>query len=761
MDIMHLTRFLAYLDTLHDFCGPRNKLISRNDILKLVQGAFGYKSVEDVYPIIEGIGRPLYNRLSRQLHELYQYGSGSFSTFEQNTFDFVATIHKHHNHVDNVIEIEIPRNGFDQRLQDISTDYVLYDTSVLTYDYICKTLQKYITVTMATNWDGDGNNTNVEKACRDDRLNLEFALSKERKELSSFDFLAIKDDMIFSIIKNDVQGMSWRSIQEELSKTLNVRMYTIHMGKPQSMMNMFKRFLQYSSSLPLRQLVGRLTDVKRSGDWLQLEAMDPLSKIHKDMVLYTVDTPLAARCLLKDQVAIVTHKRPGNDKINVRIVGKFKVSDAIIQAKEQEERWYNDTMNASWILNRNDIPIVSRLLQQLLDLVNELSKDGWAELEQTTLDDTLIRKDMEYRLYPFNKLLQQKKNKAFAFLTYMYTALSSNLTTTKSVLASWRKTDKRQVKSNDTINTRKANKRQQQPDETMTLRKRVKRGGAVYSDFTDTIKRLQRKKAFFENVLFLHPIEMINSLVLDNLTNDITELIAYIKRIPKQYTIDIFETIINKGNIDDKCPIASMIYSTFMELHDIKDLLNRKTGRNISFRYGDTEENYDRLVNNVNSTYGDTVSWVKRVVAVPLFQETRDSISGSSKIVNDIMKQQNGGKGESEIQDETIIASAGNLKRESPFVRAVFDRKEYYNVATNTYVIPITEYFIAILIRDMFFERFKSMEFALVAKRGSRSPMSEPTVRTQSPVVVEAPLSASLEKVTKAKGKRADLSNLS
>lgn len=762
-----LTRFVAYLDTLHDFCGTRNKLISRADILHYVRQAFGYKNIDlIVKDVIFNVSEPLRSKLRVQMSQLYDYHPGAFNTFEQNMFDFVSTLDRYNKGgLENVIEIDIKKNVLDNRLKNISMNYVIYDTSALSYEYICNILRKNITVTMATNWDGDGNNTNVSPGCRDDKLNLTFGLEKANNELSSLDQVLISDDKILAKLNGVYTELAWNKIQQELSNTLNVKTYSIHMKHPKSIMKTFKRFLQIPESATKisTDIVGRITDVKRSGDWLQLQSMEPLATIrdHNDMVLYTVDTPLAARSLLKNRVAIVTKKNPGKDTVNVRIVGNVQQNKTITESKLKEAADYESTFKASWVVTapaRNTA--LGNLLRELAAIIDELISRGWTDIKIDVLDTTKLKSDMGYYVYPVDQALKQKQNEAVAFLIDMYVTIQHIIDKSADIEREWQ----------SRFATKRTRTRRPSPIETRA-RKRTMRGGMGQQGFIELLARTQSMKTFFTEYMRLQSIDNKSVLIFQNLAKDITALRTYVSAIPNKYQRegqDLFATIKLKGTIDDKCAISSSVYGIMNELSSIADLIeHRDRARIISFNYGRTEIDYDRFVTVINDTYtntrfhaASTLSYGNDVI-VSIMQRGFDrSAAGMiNRFLVSITKLKKGGAAHAQVNRKTnmIYASSENLNNESPLIRAFFHRHEYLSERMGLYVIPVVEYFIAILIRDMFFEKYKytcfddysPCPYAPAAARSRGRVRSAPTGRSDvERTQLDAPLSASVGRRT-------------
>lgn len=209
-----------------------------------------------------------------------------------------------------------------------------------------------------------------------------------------------------------------------------------------------------------------------------------------------------------------------------------------------------------------------------------------------------------------------------------------------------------------------------------------------------------------------------------------------------------------------------------MELAEVSDLIpHTRTGRNPSFHYGRTEVDYERFVSTMNKSYLDTIHYAKSAM---VHGSTVNSylasgfVGDDQRIVNlnkkhasefliSIATGQSGGAPSASLNRRmgTIIATSKQLLSESPFIRSVFHRAEYVAAERpGIYVIPVAEYFIAILIRDMFLEKYKytcydarsPCPYGPAAARSRGLVKSLPDLREnteiRSPIV--APLSASL-----------------
>ena len=83
-NLKYLTTFLGYLDTLHDFCGARNDVVSISVIKEFART----DAVKEAYNKLQTL--PNVNK--NQIEALYNYKSFIYSSFEHNILEFVKNI---------------------------------------------------------------------------------------------------------------------------------------------------------------------------------------------------------------------------------------------------------------------------------------------------------------------------------------------------------------------------------------------------------------------------------------------------------------------------------------------------------------------------------------------------------------------------------------------------------------------------------------------------------------------------------------------
>lgn len=590
------TKFLAYLDTLHDFCGARNKIIPIQVMRGYVASAFGFKDESDAIRSIHSHVRT--DELRKQAADLFYYRAGKFNTFEQNVVDFVMTVSRmERGDAENVVEINIKKNVESEHLKALIPTNVVYDTSVLSYDYICNKLNEKISVTMATNWDGDGTNINLPRTCEDDQTSHEFRLSKDYNELSTLNDIIIKGNTVSTVVGGKKYSMTWDQIQEELHGFLNVKSYVLNVKDPSKIKQLFRNFLQITPTqdrnISFINTVGRITDVKRSGDWLQLQAMTTLrTKLpttHKDMMLYTVDTPLAARALSVNETAVVTYAPPGKGEINVRIIGNTDLSPDMFKAKTAELEGYKElVLGRSWLKTEEDI---GKLISNLNELIYKIVATKWRSKKELAKELAIAEQirvdDLGHLTYPITDFLRQKHIQILSFLIHMSTLLQ-HLQKHRKVL--------RYQEASSTKRQKVAEKK----DPSQAL-----------------LKEIREMKSYFTDILRLPSIDMINVLDPNSLADDITAVTSYIENIPDVFTKDLIHHITSYKS-SSTTPITNHVHYMMNEMADLhRDLYisNDRTEQTRIPKYsiGRSEANYRKYASAVNTVICDTQYHMKEI----------------------------------------------------------------------------------------------------------------------------------------------------
>lgn len=355
------TRIKAYLDSLHDFCGERNKLIPQDVMKSYIRSAFGLDMRLDTQlsklRTFVSNGEKL-QKLEVQLTQLFNYNAGRFASFEKNMMDFVMDLQNSVLQKKSVIlEFDIAKTDTDYQFNAIVPKMIIYDTSDFSYDYICNKMNKRIVITTATNWDADGKHSHIPELCDIDKTQVTASLSKQKQELSTLQYIeATKNNITvyFDNNKTDGETIDWDNIITELQNNLNVVTYTKIISS-QEMRDTFRRLLRIpkGKNVSIHDIVGKVIDVKRSGDWLQLKSMIELAKHadgqkEKNYILATRDIPLAAHALSENETAMLTTSRAG--LVNVRIVGTPKMSLQVKTMKIKELKNLVSTLQKSWVI---------------------------------------------------------------------------------------------------------------------------------------------------------------------------------------------------------------------------------------------------------------------------------------------------------------------------------------------------------------------------------------------------------------------------
>lgn len=728
-DQVNFTRYLAYLDTLHDFCGSRNKLIPIQNMRNFVGLAFGYKSEHDAIATITNIIRT--DALRKQAADLFYYRSGKFNTFEQNVVDFVMSLSRNlSGDMENVVEINIKKNASSDVLSSLIPPHVIYDTSVLSYDYICNTLKNKISVTMATNWDGDGTNINIPAPCKDNQTTtLTFGLQNKEGETSTLQEIGIERNNIYTIYSKKKESIKWEQIQEELNGVMNVKSYVGNIKDFSSIKSLFRKLLQIEPGQEKNyiDIIGRITDVKRSGDWLQLEAMKTLktqSPIHKDMILYTVDTPLAARTLSTNETAIVTYAPPGRGEINVRLIGNTKLTPVMLKEKQAELQFYRSIIKSSWLSGKlstnsgSDIVSMDDILSKLSTLIYKTVNDRWREkkvLMSNLADAENLRvDDLRNMMFSANDFLRQKHIQILVFLMYMYVLL--------------RHLDKNKTKhsfkhSLETTST----------------------------DSQQLLKDIRVIKTYVTEELQIPSMDLIRILDFSVLKKDINALKTLIDTIPSSFSSEMIKIVSHFVPKSDT-PITNYVYYMMKEIVDLQDLSN-KHERNPKYTIQGSEARYRKYAAAVQSVQTDVKYYSNGIYHIDKhFMYMKSFKNKTDELANLVKKTMKGGARADqkynqlfdisvasghyylvfllynifidrsaftfELQNvpdiptrpRTRVSRSGiahvpyvKLLEDSPFMQDYF--ASFPISVTGMLSIPVAEYMFAMLLRDMFLQR--------------------------------------------------------
>ena len=440
------TRLRAYFDSLHDFCGDRNKLIPNNVMMKYIRDAFGsdmtlehQTSLMHRFLSEHKVDQARLLKLTLQFKQLFNYGSGEFSSFERNVMDFVIQVQNVTSLSKNVIlELETGKDVKDPVLNTIVPNKVVYDTSDLSYEYICNVMEKNIVTTTATYWDADGKQSHVPIACNNDRKDIVAKLSHDDGELSTLSGIEAGKNHINVMIKskpNVKRSIDFAHIANDLQNSLNVATYT-HIISSKHMRNTFRNLLDIAETASTKEIAGKVTDVKRSGDWLQLKSMIAIAKERASpdsYILATRDIPLAAHAICERATSLVTNHR--NNVINIRVVGAASMTPELRASKIQELQFFEQILANNWVQQLRDKHVATKielvrecLFNTIVHMTQQWDSPGFVKTNASSVSPVAV-----YR---------QKLLHIMCFVIYLYlivTYLTRQYASVMSMMRSQRK----------------------------------------------------------------------------------------------------------------------------------------------------------------------------------------------------------------------------------------------------------------------------------------------------------------------------------
>lgn len=317
----NFVRVLGALDTLHDFCGSRNKVIAKSVIIEyaIEKSPQTKLAFEEMRKLVLKNGS-----LVEQLESLKGYKAGKFASFEHNILEFtkkvVSIINPAEEPVEAVFEFNRDvkkNNAFMRKIMnnfipttEFDTDVkngLIIDTSLISFDILCENAD--ILQTTASQFDKEGSDISQivvkgdkDRVCVEQTKPIQspYGLSKAAGELMSFNDLIIKNDLKLHI-NNDAIKVDPKDITK---LGLGVKTYTdlidkLHKGKALDRLTKFYNMYGINTSTDVTGQIHKVFDIKRFGDWGQIASYTHARDFFKDGLSYfvTLDRPAAARAV--------------------------------------------------------------------------------------------------------------------------------------------------------------------------------------------------------------------------------------------------------------------------------------------------------------------------------------------------------------------------------------------------------------------------------------------------------------------------------
>lgn len=312
-DVVALRRFMAYLDSLHDFCGSRADLLTADYVISLCKRIFGYShTVGDVANMIMrqiGVDVGTNPDLKMTIERLLDYKSHREPTFERTILSFIkqyktlkgSPVSEKEYEVLKVFNKNCKRpTGVDLECSKIRTflnsEYSTVDTNMLNMNAVCK--MNRVLKTVASYWDSDGNRVEYTGCDQPDTvMNVMYELTRENGDVIAYNRIGIHDDAIKLTMGDQVRQESFANFAEY--RGMNVRSYAAFIGN-QELNAKLQSLLGIQATDNLQTKAAKIFDVKRSGDWLQVEATNRIAHDRSypgGCILHTIDIPCVARAI--------------------------------------------------------------------------------------------------------------------------------------------------------------------------------------------------------------------------------------------------------------------------------------------------------------------------------------------------------------------------------------------------------------------------------------------------------------------------------
>ena len=332
-NLKYLTTFLGYLDTLHDFCGARNDVVSISVIKEFART----DAVKEAYNKLQTL--PNVNK--NQIEALYNYKSFIYSSFEHNILEFVKNIiteidpdifpneeiYNIGNKTSFTVNAQFSLLHKSQQGLDTKIGYFI-DTSLISDKMICDQKKQSIPIniieTTASIIDKEGKTKNADCTNRDFiDLPNPYGLAKDDGELMGFYNINLNKEkiMIKPSIRSNFEEININSLRQMQS---GVKVYSevlkgIYERRKLST-NAYKVFKTYhidtgdgaqNATIQAR----RMFDIKRLGDWGQIAVCSSIKEGLNSKFFVTIDRPAVARSITKKVDTILTTRDKEGYKI--------------------------------------------------------------------------------------------------------------------------------------------------------------------------------------------------------------------------------------------------------------------------------------------------------------------------------------------------------------------------------------------------------------------------------------------------------------
>jgi hypothetical protein len=345
-------RFLAALDTLHDFCGSRNTAVAKAVVIK-----YAVPNQDELLKFINAVPVEDKTDIKNHAESLLNFEKHGHPSFEHSMLKFVKTIfeiygmstpevsHIMLNNHDRQQFLEIMKSFYPDN--DDDSDYIRYVADKggkIPDEVLCggRTQKTRIVDTAATVFDNRGHSAETKGVCREMIKINEFGLDKDANELMQYDKVRIRTDEIH--LGNRVIKLSdLKRLQMGVTVYSEVLGHFIDRTRLYAATNSVLETLHINEDFPENTVgavgnrVRAIFDYKRCGDWLQIQSCIPLQAAAADSKKYiylTADIPAVARAIsvklpgteMRHGIPVIHSTTKGDNTYKVTTYGEVKLT---------------------------------------------------------------------------------------------------------------------------------------------------------------------------------------------------------------------------------------------------------------------------------------------------------------------------------------------------------------------------------------------------------------------------------------------------
>ena len=372
-----MNAFMAYLDTLHDFCGARANSIIDN-ILVIKYARIGLKDRLKSFRVNDEVSA---NNIAHvlgfersdkaivdQIYALLNYHCYTCKSFEYNVLDFVEKYNFRTSGEVYKQTVEMLKgidNNYEKSVSSTVANYLpivdlVVDTSHVKFDTLCESSGTKIRITTASYMDSDGNTVNSGKCGQNDTdMGKTYGLSTDDGDTMGFHSIVVNG----SRIDLHADGNNTTSLDAlKLAKnTFNVGAYAQfikNLNTTSGSVAGFKKLIGIPNDIgtdrDLTHSICKIFDMKRAGDWLQIKSIGALKESKNiDAGFVTLDGPAVARAIRYDIPVLRTNLIDTGRKLELTFYGKVDMTPELRAQKRDELHRLSLALNEPYTAPQN------------------------------------------------------------------------------------------------------------------------------------------------------------------------------------------------------------------------------------------------------------------------------------------------------------------------------------------------------------------------------------------------------------------------